>query len=93
MQRFPTQLEWRQPKPALYVNAISLPAFRFIMLLANGMGYNSLVIWNSISSTWITFVKVNMATSAALKQENKTKQIKQTKKKTTGYITLQSYSR
>lgn len=66
------------------------------MLLANGMGYNSLVIWNSISSTWITFVKVNMATSAALKQENKTKQVKQTnrqKKPTTDYITLQSYSR
>lgn len=41
------------------------------MLLADGMGYNSMVILNSISSTWITFLMSAIAASAALKQKKK----------------------
>lgn len=41
------------------------------MLLADGTGYNSMVILNSISSTQTTFLYLAIAAAAALKQKEK----------------------
>ena len=64
-------MEWHQPKPALEFNMIFLPTFKFIMLLADGTGHNSMVILNGISSTQTTFLYLAIAAAAALKQKEK----------------------
>lgn len=57
--------------PALEFNMIFLPAFEFIMLLADGVRHNGTVILSSTNSTWITFLKLTIAASTALNQKNK----------------------